>query len=77
MTVAIGASYNDGNGEDSGHVRVYQYNIDSNEWKQIGQDIDGEAKYDESGYSVSLSSDGMTVAIGAPINGGNGKIQVM
>ena len=47
MTVAIGAPYNDGNGEDSGHVRVYQYN--GNEWEQIGKDIDGEAEDDESG----------------------------
>ena len=70
MTVAIGASYNDGNGKDSGHVRVYQYNIDSDEWEQIGQDIDGEANYDVSGESVSLSSDGKTVAIGAPYNNG-------
>ena len=45
------------------HVRVYQYNIDSNEWEQIGKDIDGEAEYDYSGSSVSLSSDGNIVAI--------------
>ena len=70
--VAIGAVYNDGNGEHSGHVRVYQYNIDSDEWEQIGQDIDGEAKYDRSGRSVSLSSDGKTVAIGAKNNVDNG-----
>ena len=57
---------NDGNGKDSGHVRVYQYN--SNEWKQIGKDIDGEAEDDRSGSSVSLSSDGKTVAIGAKNN---------
>ena len=31
---------NDGNGEDSGHVRVYQYNgVDT--WVQLGPDIDG------------------------------------
>jgi len=34
-------------------------------WEQRGQDIDGEANGDLSGYSVSLSSDGNTVAIGA------------
>ena len=63
-TVAIGASYNDGkNRKFSGHIRVYQYN--GNEWEQIGKDIDGEAEGDQSGYSVSLSSDGKTVAIGA------------
>ena len=36
----------------------------------LGADIDGEATYDESGYSVSLSSDGSRVAIGAPNNDG-------
>ena len=35
-------------------------------------DIDGEAPGDWSGGSVSLSSDGSTVAIGAPGNDGNG-----
>ena len=37
----------------------------------IGANIDGEASGDQSGYSVSLSSDGSIVAIGAPINDGN------
>ena len=32
---------------------------------QIGSDIDGEAAHDYSGDSVSLSSDGSVVAIGA------------
>ena len=40
-------------------------------WTQIGQDIYGEAEYDYSGESVSLSSDGYIVAIGAPYNGDN------
>ncbi len=40
---------------------------------QIGDDIDGEAEYDESGYSVSLSADGFIVAIGARYNDGNGE----
>jgi len=33
---------------------------------QIGQDINGEAFNDFSGSSISLSSDGSIVAIGAP-----------
>ncbi|SVA35959.1 uncharacterized protein METZ01_LOCUS88813, partial [marine metagenome] len=41
-------------------------------WKQLGSDIDGEAVGDESGRSVSLSSDGTIVAIGAALNNGNG-----
>ncbi len=61
--VAIGAIWNDGNGEDSGHVRVY--NNQEGIWTQIGEDIDGEATNDLSGYSVSLSADGSIVAIGA------------
>ncbi len=68
--VAIGAYLNDGNGNNSGHVRVYQ-NI-SGTWTQIGNDIDGEAMHDWSGGSVSLSTDGSIVAIGARGNDGNG-----
>ena len=33
---------------------------------QLGSDIEGEAANDQSGVSVSLSSDGTRVAIGAP-----------
>ncbi len=69
LTVAVGAYYNDGNGTDAGHVRVYQNN--SGTWTQIGADIDGEAANDYFGWSVSLSSDGSTVAVGAYENDGN------
>ena len=68
--VAIGSPYNDGSGNNAGHVRVYQWNDSS--WNQMGVDIDGEAADDQSGYSVSLSSDGTIVAIGAPYNDGSG-----
>ena len=37
---------------------------------KLGSDIDGEAEGDESGYSVSLNSDGDRVAIGAYQNDG-------
>ena len=69
-TLAIGAPYNDDNGSNSGHVRVY--NLVSSVWQKIGQDIDGEAAGDLSGTSVSLSADGTTVAIGADLNDDNG-----
>ena len=61
--VAIGEPWNDGNGEDSGHVRLFR-NVDDT-WTQIGQDIDGKAASDEFGESVALSSEGSVVAIGA------------
>jgi hypothetical protein len=70
QTVAIGAPYNNGNGFWAGHVRIYRW-IDS-AWQQLGDDIDGEARADRSGSSVSLSADGQTVAIGAPYNGVSG-----
>jgi len=66
--IAIGARHNGGNGPNSGHVRVYQNT--SGTWTQIGADIEGEAEYDESGFAVSLSSDGSIVAIGAKYNNG-------
>jgi hypothetical protein len=68
--IAIGAQGNDGNGIDSGHVRIYE--IQSGVWTQISQDIDGVATEDSFGGSVSLSSDGSVVAIGALNNDGNG-----
>ncbi len=68
--VAIGAIYNDGGGTNSGHTRVYEYNETTKLWLKLGQDLDGEAASDESGVSVSLSSDGSILAIGAPFNDG-------
>ena len=65
--VAVGAPTNRGGGYRSGHVRVYE-RISDNEWVQLGADIDGEAASDESGSSVALSSDGYTLAVGAPKN---------
>jgi Flp pilus assembly pilin Flp len=69
-TVAISSMNNNETGFSAGHVRVYQYS--NNAWTQIGADIDGEAMNDQSGMSVSLDSNGTTVAIGAPGNSGNG-----
>jgi hypothetical protein len=72
--IAVGAPGNHGiNGVGSGHVRVYRLTDDGTSWQKIGQDIDGEAAVDLLGRSVSLSADGSTVAIGAPINGNNGE----
>ena len=46
--------------------------LEGNTWTQLGSDIDGEGGGDESGFSVSLSSDGSILAIGADLNDGNG-----
>ena len=71
-TIAVGADTNDGNGEDSGHVRIYRLSDDGTSWKQIGDDIDGEAVGDNLGALVSLLANGSMVAIGAPAAGING-----
>ncbi|MFO8021412.1 MAG: T9SS type A sorting domain-containing protein [Perlabentimonas sp.] len=61
--IAVGARNNDDNGASAGHVRVYENQ--SGTWVQIGQDIDGEAAFDRSGASISLSSNGTVIAVGA------------
>ena len=68
LTLAIGATGNDGNGTDAGHVRVYKWSGSS--WLQKGNDIDGEIAGDFSGIAVSMP-DSNTIAIGAPLNDGN------
>ena len=65
LTVAVGAPYHNAS---RGHVRVFSYNIVRG-WTQIGGDLVG-AVGDRAGSSVSLSADGMTVAVGAPFHDG-------
>ena len=60
-TVAVGAL---GNNNNTGKCSVY--NFETSGWTQVGNDINGLTTGDQSGYSVSLSSDGNSVAIGAP-----------
>jgi|TARA_B110000238_G_scaffold25607_1_gene24779 hypothetical protein len=68
--LAIGGPKNAGNGNASGHVRVFEYN---GLWNQVGSDIDGEAADDLSGYSVSLKDweSVLYVAISAKENDGS------
>jgi len=66
-TVAIGAYYNSG---DKGITRVYRYNATTNTWPLLGPTIPGVDASEYSGYSVSLSADGTTVAVGAYQNSG-------
>eukprot|EP00980_Cylindrotheca_fusiformis_P025565 scaffold14087_cov85-Cylindrotheca_fusiformis.AAC.1 len=74
-TLAIGAPHNDGNGSNSGHVRVFRWDGTSS-FNQLGEDIDGEAEYDYSGYAVALSEDGSVVAIAAPSALNSGLVRV-
>lgn len=61
--VAIGSPANTNNGTGAGQVRVFK-NIDG-VWTQLGNEILGQSAGDNAGNSVALSSDGLTMIIGA------------
>ena len=64
-SLAIGAPSNNGEGGVRlGHVRLFSYDPELH-WVQMGPDLEGEGNWDYFGSSVSLSSDGGVVAIGA------------
>lgn len=69
-TLAIGAPKNNENGALSGQVKVFE--LTGENWQQIGSDLNGDSSGDQFGYSVSLSSNGFKLAIGAVGNDGNG-----
>ena len=58
--LAVGAQKYD---NYTGTVRVYQYAAES--WGQIGEDIEGSNEGNRHGYSISLSNNGLKLAIGA------------
>ena len=58
----VGAPLNSGRGPNAGHVRVYHFNATINRYEQFGPDIDSDADFDYFGSSVSISSDGTTIA---------------
>ena len=65
-TVAIGSYIYDVTGTNAeGRTRVYKYNTGTSSWTQLGLDISGTQLTERSGYSVSLSADGTTVAVGS------------
>ena len=70
--LAVGAYGHDNN---QGTVRIYQYSI--NNWNQIGVDLDGESTKDYHGSSVSLSGNGLTLAVGASgVNSNTGAVRI-
>jgi hypothetical protein len=74
--LAVGARYNDANGTDAGHARVFDWDENQSTWTQVGTDIDGDAAVDQFGASVALSSDGTHLAVGAPDDTGTGYVKV-
>ena len=68
--IVVGARYNDGNGPNSGHARVFDWN--GTAWTQLGADVNGEAAYDQFGGSVSMNDAGTRIVVGARYNDGGG-----
>lgn len=65
--LVVGAVFNDdGVNENTGHVRIYDWNAGTSQWSQVGTDINGSTAGDFFGYSVALSTDKSRIAIGAP-----------
>ncbi|MDB4738258.1 gliding motility-associated C-terminal domain-containing protein [Flavobacteriaceae bacterium] len=71
--LAIGAPENDGNGSNSGHVRIFDW--DGTAWQQAGIDLDGHASGYESGQILALNGNGNKLAVGAP-NNNAGQVKV-
>lgn len=72
-TVIIGAIDNDGaavGAQPAGHARVYKNTSNAQgtvwTWGQVGDDIDGTFQDEEAGYSVAVTTNGNTVAVGSP-----------
>jgi FG-GAP repeat len=57
-----------GNNNNAGHVRVFQWNDNKKSWKQMGTDIDATSNFTEFGYSLTISADGLQIAIGSRKN---------
>ncbi|KAL3809129.1 hypothetical protein ACHAXA_005514 [Cyclostephanos tholiformis] len=71
--LAVGAAFNDGNGNAAGHVRVFWLDNLNLIWNKHGEDIDGEAPDDFAGFNVVLSANGKTVALGSWDHDHNGQ----
>ncbi len=74
-SIAIGSfGYDSFVGDNTGRVEVFSF--DGNSWVEKGGPIYGSNPFDQTGFSVSLSSDGETVAVGTPFRDAGNKIDV-
>lgn len=67
--LAVGAPFNDGNGADAGHVRVYDES--GGQWNQVGADLDGPASHHWAGFRVALTADGGRLFVSEPYEPGS------
>ena len=70
--LAIGAVLNDLYGFQSGMVQVYEFNTNTNEWVQKGNNLTNGLEDYFTGNSISFNDNGDRIAIGTPIAETNG-----
>ena len=73
LGILEGGDYSSGS-SDAGFVEVFQNS--GGIWTKLGNRILGEGINDWAGYGVSLSSDGLTVAVGSPTHSNRGSARV-
>ena len=73
LTLALGAPYSSNPDSTTGRVEVRTWNSATESWEQLG-DMLYPSGTGEGGYSLALSDDGRTVAMGSP--GSNGSAAV-
>ncbi len=66
--IVIGRPYERYSG---GYARIYEYNKDALDWRQVGNKIAGGEGTNELGYTVDISGDGDVVVIGARFDNAN------
>lgn len=69
LTIAVGVDNHDGdapNEQNVGHVRVYTWSEDQNQWLNKGDEMEGDVAHDRFGRSLCISGNGNIVAVGVP-----------
>ena len=64
--LVIGASYDNGNGNNSGCVKIYNWSESINNWTKMSSNIVGESSDEMAGTSVSVNNEGNILAVGSP-----------
>jgi FG-GAP repeat len=59
--VTVGATGSNANGDNSGHLRVFEYHAEQASWNPVGSTIVGPFPFAEAGMSVALSANGEVI----------------
>ena len=70
--LAISTPFHDGSQSDIGIVKTYEWDDNNDTWNALGSGITGITKNERIGSSLSLSDDGLTIAIGSRYSSPNG-----